>query len=147
MNVKSEWKWLPGVFAAIFDDQGRILCVRHNYGDGRWSLPGGGIEDGETVIAALQREVREETGLEVAPDRLITSYSRPEAGRQSVLIRCKVTGGNPIPSNDEIAEVRFFARDELPPTLGPAGRMGTRDAFSGDLGFVRAFNPESGEYE
>ena len=145
--MKDGGRWLPGVFAAIFDDQGRLLCVRHNYGDGRWSLPGGGIEDGETVVAGLRREVREETGLEVEPDRLITSYSRPEPGRQSVLIRCKVTGGKLIASNSEISEVRFFACDELPDTFGPAGRMGTRDAFSGEFGFVRTFNPESGEYE
>lgn len=145
--MKRGGRWLPGAFAAVFDDQGRLLCVRHNYGDGRWSLPGGGIEDGETVVAALRREIREETGLEVEPARLITSYSRPEPGRQSVLIRCKVTGGELIPSNDEIAEVAFFAEDELPATLGPAGRMGTRDAFSGEFGFVRTFNPESGEYE
>lgn len=142
-----ERRWLPGVFAAIFDDQERILCVRHNYGDGRWSLPGGGLEDGETVVDALKREVREETGFEVEVDRLVSSYSRPEAGRQSVLIRCTVVGGQAITSNDEIAEVRFFARDELPQTLGPSGRRGTRDAFSGEFGFVRVFDPESGEYE
>jgi hypothetical protein len=87
------------------------------------------------------------TGLEVEPDRVITSYSRPEPGRQSLLIRCKVIGGQLITSNGEIAEVRFFARDQLPDTLGPSGRAGTRDAFSGELGFVRGFNPQSGEYE
>lgn len=145
--MKDEWKWLPGVFAVIFDDQGRILCVRHNYGDGRWSLPGGGLEDGETVVEALKREVREETGLDVEPDRVIASYSGPEPGRQSLVIRCKVTGGELIASNGEIAEVRFFGQDQLPASLGPSGRVGTRDAFTGELGFVRAFNPESGEYE
>lgn len=137
---------LPGVFAAIFDDQERILLVRHNYGDGRWSLPGGGIEEGETVVDALKREVHEETGLEVDPDILIGSYSRPD-GAGTVLIRCKVTGGQLTSSNSEIAEVRFFDRARLPEGLSAAGRARTRDAFSGDLGFVRIFNAQSREYE
>lgn len=143
--MNSGWKWLPGVFAAIFDGE-RILCVRHNYGDGRWSLPGGGIEDGETVVDALKREVLEETGLQVEPGVLIGSYSRPEAGRQTVLIGASVVGGSLIEGNDEIAETRYFANHELPSTLGPSSKAMSRDAFSGKLGFVRVFNDETGEY-
>lgn len=143
--MNRNWKWLPGVFAAIFDGD-RILCVRHNYGDGRWSLPGGGIEDGETVIDALRREVLEETGLQVKPDLLIGSYSRPEASRQTVLIRATVDGGSLIESNDEIAETRYFAIQELPSTLGPSSRVMSKDAFSGKLGFVRVFSDQTGEY-
>ena len=137
---------VPGVFAAIFDDQERILLVRHNYGDGRWGLPGGGIEANETVVDALRREVHEETGLEVEPDRLIGSYSRPD-GAGTLLIRCRVTGGQLASSNGEIAEIRFFDRARLPEGLSAAGRARTRDAFSGDFGFVRTFNAQSREYE
>lgn len=147
MNIEDRsWRWLPGVFAAIFDDQGRLLCVRHNYGEGLWSLPGGGIEDNETVVDALRREVLEETGLEVEPDVLIGSYSRPEPSRQTVLIRCRVVGGALLTSSEEIAELRYLSRNEIPDGFSPAGRARVHDAFTGQLGFVRAFDPSTGEY-
>lgn len=144
--TQKEWKWLPGVFAAIFDESERLLFVRHNYGRKLWSLPGGGIEDHETVVDALKREVLEETGLEVEPDVLIGSYSRPEPNRQTVLIRCKVVGGSLRGSSHEISEVRYFSKGELPSELSAAGRARTKDAFSGQLGFVRVFDPGSEEY-
>ena len=49
-----------------------ILLLNQDTGTGRsWSLPGGKVEDGETLAAALVREMREETGLEVEPGRLL----------------------------------------------------------------------------
>ncbi|MFB6143214.1 MAG: NUDIX hydrolase [Halorientalis sp.] len=51
------------VAAVVTDDAGRVLLVRE---DGRWLAPGGAVEPGETHAAALVREVREETGVEVA---------------------------------------------------------------------------------
>jgi 8-oxo-dGTP pyrophosphatase MutT (NUDIX family) len=41
-------------FGAIFDDHGRILCVKRNYGDQTWTTPGGGIERGELPFQAAQ---------------------------------------------------------------------------------------------
>lgn len=58
--------------------QQRILMVRHVH-DGRdyWTLPGGGIEPGETPERAAEREILEETGVEVTVDRFVfTSSSR-----------------------------------------------------------------------
>ena len=49
-----------GVFAAIFDERGRILCVRTNYALKGWTTPGGRVESGESPLDALTREVREE---------------------------------------------------------------------------------------
>jgi diamine N-acetyltransferase len=63
---------IPAVHAAIVE-QGRILMIQraHPPSQGRWSLPGGGIELGETVQEAVMREVREECGLEIAVKDLI----------------------------------------------------------------------------
>jgi len=66
-----------GVFAAIFDQQGRILLVRRNYGPKNWTTPGGRLETGESPLRTLKREVQEETGFQIEVKRLIDAYSAP----------------------------------------------------------------------
>jgi 8-oxo-dGTP diphosphatase len=58
---------VPCVGAVVHDARGRLLLIRrgHEPGKGRWSLPGGRVEAGETATQAVEREVREETGLVV----------------------------------------------------------------------------------
>ena len=91
--------------AVIKDGAGRLLLIKrgHDPGKGLWSIPGGRIEDGEADEEALVREVREETGLAVAPGRLIGSVRRP-AGDDGVFeIRdyaAAVTGGTLVPGDD-----------------------------------------------
>jgi mutator protein MutT len=59
---------LVGVAAAVFDDAGRVLLVQRGRPPraGSWGLPGGLLEIGETLVAGVQREVREECGIEIA---------------------------------------------------------------------------------
>ena len=69
---------IPCVGAIITDGE-RILLIKrgHEPEAGRWSLPGGRIEPGESDQQALVREVREETGLKVTPGRLVGRVTRP----------------------------------------------------------------------
>jgi ADP-ribose pyrophosphatase YjhB (NUDIX family) len=63
--------------ALIFDPAGRLLILKPTYKSG-WTIPGGVMEaDGETPWEACQREVREETGLEVSRGRLAAMDFRP----------------------------------------------------------------------
>ena len=63
----------------MVDNAGRLLVIRRGRppGAGLWSLPGGRVEPRETDAAAVVRELREETGLEVAVGRLVGSLDRP----------------------------------------------------------------------
>lgn len=56
----------------IVIEDGRLLLLNQDTDTGRsWSLPGGKLEDGETLAEALVREMKEETGLDVEPGRLL----------------------------------------------------------------------------
>jgi 8-oxo-dGTP diphosphatase len=62
------------VYGVSFDDEGRLLLARAASSltlRGRWFLPGGGIQHGESPIEALRREMEEETGLSVQPGPLL----------------------------------------------------------------------------
>jgi 8-oxo-dGTP diphosphatase len=67
------------VGALVYDRHGRLLLIRraNEPGRGLWSLPGGRVEPGETDHQALIREVAEETGLRVRPDRFVGRVARP----------------------------------------------------------------------
>ncbi len=67
---------VPGASAVVVDEDGRILL--HRRSDNQlWSIPGGAMEIGETIARTVVREVREETGLQVQPERLVGIYSDP----------------------------------------------------------------------
>lgn len=126
-----------GVFAAIFDAEGRILCVRQGAGARRWTLPGGRMEAGETPDEALVREVREETGFEVTAGELIGLYSTPAKDALAISFRARVMGRQPWRPTAEIGEFAFFARDALPSPMRSHTRVRVLDAFDGVLGVAR----------
>jgi 8-oxo-dGTP pyrophosphatase MutT (NUDIX family) len=114
----------PGVAAVIVNDRGEVLLQRRS-DDGRWGLPGGAMEPGEEPAETLVREVREETALEVVPERIVGVYSGPdfrvrygngdEAMIVSITFACRPGTGEPRVNDDESLEIRYFAPDALPP--------------------------------
>lgn len=64
----------PGVRGLIRNDQGQVLFIRRR-DNGKWGMPAGSIELRESVFEALQREIKEETGLDVVSATLIAVYS------------------------------------------------------------------------
>ncbi len=64
----SDLRLRQGARALVVDERDRVLLVRFEFADGElWAAPGGGLEDGETALAAVRRELHEEVGL-VDPD-------------------------------------------------------------------------------
>ena len=69
---------IVGVGAVIVDELGRVVLIRRRYEPmaGRWSLPGGAVELGETLEAGAAREMLEETGFEVEVGPVIEVFDR-----------------------------------------------------------------------
>ena len=126
-----------GVFAAILDKDSRILCVRMNYATHAWTTPGGRVELGESPFDALKREVLEESGLDVVVDELVGVYSKPYKDDIVLFFRARVVAHNPWQPNDEIGQLGYFGRDELPHPMGFVARTRIIDAFDGIRGIVR----------
>jgi ADP-ribose pyrophosphatase YjhB (NUDIX family) len=108
---------VPCVGAIIKDEAGRLLLVKrgHEPGKGLWSVPGGRVEAGESDTEALIREVREETGLIVAPGRLVGRVRRPGGGDTELDIRdysATVTGGN-LAAGDDADDAAWAGPGEL----------------------------------
>lgn len=111
-----------GVRAIIIDD-GKVLLVRHTYLPG-WHFPGGGVEPGETAQAAAARETFEETGYAVVgPPQLLGFYLNRIAGTArdhvAAYVWRSVERKHEAAVSFEIAEVRWFPIDALPPDVEP----------------------------
>jgi 8-oxo-dGTP diphosphatase len=110
---------LVGVGAVIVD-QGRVLLVRRGREPlkGQWSLPGGVLEVGESLVAGVAREVKEETGLNVEPLELIELLDRIHRDGERIRYHyviadylCRVIGGALKAASDADA-VRWVGRPE-----------------------------------
>jgi ADP-ribose pyrophosphatase YjhB (NUDIX family) len=107
------------VRAAVFQG-GTILLVREAI-DGRWSLPGGWADIGESASQMAVRETREEAGYEVRATKLLAVLDKAKHAHPRQLwyvyklfFRCELVGGSPKASH-ETTEVGWFPRDALPP--------------------------------
>ena len=110
-----------GVGAVVIRD-GRVLLIRRGKEPlrGRWLVPGGTLELGETLEEAVVREIREETALEVAPLEVLTVFDRVDRDEGRVLYHyvivdylCEYLSGEPRAGSDAEA-VALVALEDLP---------------------------------
>ena len=118
----SELLVLPSVTGIVYDDRDRILLVQQS-ADGVWSAPGGCVDPEEIPSDALVREVWEETGLYVAPVRLLGVYGGPSCvvtypnGDRTAYVmsvfECAVRGGALRGTSDETTAAAFVGANDL----------------------------------
>lgn len=109
------------VRGALVDDRDRVLLVRER-SDGRWSLPGGWADPGDTPSQAVVREVREETGYGAEVVELVAVLDRDAQQMRPALavavykmfFLCRATGEVAPPEELETLEIGWFGVDGLP---------------------------------
>ena len=105
-----------GVGAFVFDAQGRVLLVERGQppAAGRWTVPGGKLERGETLAQAVAREVREETGLvvEVGPLACVAESIGDDFHYVILDYLARVIGGA-LAAGSDVTAARFVADAEL----------------------------------
>jgi len=98
---------------------GKILLVkrRNEPFKGKWALPGGFVEYGETVEKAVLREVKEETGMDAKIKKLVGVYSDParDPRGHTISIVFLLEGEGDAIAGDDAIEAKFFDLNELPP--------------------------------
>ena len=111
--------------AVVFNELGEILMVKEKV-DGCWALPGGWADVGYTPAEVAVKEVREETGLEVKPVRLVAvmdkrNHAHPPEGWYvyKIFILCEKIGGYILPNTTETSDIQYFSLSNLPPLSEP----------------------------
>jgi 8-oxo-dGTP pyrophosphatase MutT (NUDIX family) len=123
-----------GARAAVFDAQGRVFLIRHGYVDG-WHFPGGGVDAGETILAAMARELAEEGNIAVTgPARLHGIFYNGHISRRdhvALYVVREFRQGTPPQPNKEIVAHGFFPVDALPEGTTRATRARLEEILSG----------------
>lgn len=128
-----------GVFAAVFDKNNRILCVKINYGSGNWTLPGGHLENNESPYDGVKREVLEETGYIVDIENLISVYSAPQKDDIVFLFKARIKGLIEWRPDSEIQQIGFFERANLPSQIHPWNIKRISDAYENKVSNLWVF--------
>ncbi len=107
--------------AVIVEDAGRVLLARRaaDPARGLWDLPGGFCEPRETPADCAVRELREETGADIEVTgflgHLVDMYGPGGDATLNCVFRARLVGDPVLVAADDVAELRWFAADELPP--------------------------------
>lgn len=121
------------VAAVIRDGDGRVLLVKQTYGRLNWELPGGGVEPGESLVEAVRREVREETGLEVAAEHVTGLYDERDIDYVHVVFACRRGDPTATPTIDptEVSACAFWPVEALPRPMSDYTERRIRDGLAG----------------
>jgi 8-oxo-dGTP pyrophosphatase MutT (NUDIX family) len=134
--VKKIQLWLGlntlGARALVFNRDGQVLLVKHTY-EPHWYLPGGGVKKGESPKAAVIRELKEETGLIVAPYEpvLFGIYYHTYLDVNDYPVIYIVKNYTCMPARSgEIEQMKWFHYDELPEMVSPGTKRRLIEYFT-----------------
>ncbi len=106
-------QFLVGVTGIIFNDKNEVLLFKHTYRAHAWSLPGGYLKSGEHPREALEREIKEESGLVVSIDESLKTRTDRDSARLDMCYVGVLIGGD-FKSTHEVSECGFFTQDKFP---------------------------------
>jgi 8-oxo-dGTP pyrophosphatase MutT (NUDIX family) len=138
-KIGSDPLLVPSVCVLIFNEKGEVLLHRQE-DDGCWHSIGGSIEPQEEPAAAAIREAKEETGLDVTLERIVSVYAGPfptykngdRVDYVSIAFAARIVGDQaPRIADDESLEMRFFAIGDLP-ELWPWDHRAVLEAAKGN---------------
>ena len=116
------------VAGVVIDADGRVLVIKRR-DNGQWEAPGGILELDETLEQGVQREVKEETGIQVTVNGLTGVYKNMNRGIVALVYRCSIAAGHPRTSS-ETTSVRWVDRDQIDILMSPAYAIRVHDAFN-----------------
>jgi 8-oxo-dGTP diphosphatase len=129
---------MPGASGIVINDQNEIL-LQQRRDTGQWGLPGGAIDPDEDPAEAVVRELWEEAGVHVVPERIIGIYgggdhhatypNGDEVQVISIAFACRVIDGEPHVHDEESLAFAYFAQDNLPSPLLERHRIRIEHAF------------------
>jgi len=115
------------VAGIVVREDGRVLVIKRD-DNGNWEAPGGVLELDESFEAGVEREVLEETGLEVTVERLTGVYKNVTHGIVALVYRCRPDRGEPY-ATEEAREIRWMTMEEVESAMVPAFGVRVLDAF------------------
>jgi ADP-ribose pyrophosphatase YjhB (NUDIX family) len=136
----------PTASAVLLNDAGEVLLVERAIEPkkGEWDLPGGFLANGEDPVAGMQREMEEELGIAVEPDKLlgifVDTYGEGSAAVYTfnVIYAAKILSGTITPK-DDVASVQWFTPSELPESVAFRNNAEALDAFLTHLGLPKRY--------
>jgi 8-oxo-dGTP pyrophosphatase MutT (NUDIX family) len=124
--MKAECAGIPTGVHILCEIEGRVLLLRRagtGFFDGLYSLPGGHVEQGESIFQAAARELKEETGLHAEPDDLVwlgVIHRRSDTNRIDFFLRALRWQGEPVLlETDKCSGMGWFPRGGLPEETVP----------------------------
>ncbi|MGY0500787.1 NUDIX hydrolase [Nocardia sp. FBN12] len=131
----AKYRVLVGVHLVLFDAQGRVLLGRRvntGFGDGLFHVPAGHLEMGESAVAALIRETREEVGVEIEACDIEFAHVLHSAGRVQMFFTVRRwTGLVANREPEKCSELEWFDPARLPHEIVDYCRVGIGEVMAG----------------